>query len=67
MRAIEPVAQLPTFTLLAQDCEDNTNTAGSADARVSPERRTDNFVYEHLPEPNLPPVTALGVQSSWAN
>ena len=42
-----PSARLPTGSLLAQDYEDNTNTAGSAIARVSPEPQSDNVVYGH--------------------
>ena len=36
---VGPGARLPTLSLLAQDSEGNTNTAGSATARVSPVRR----------------------------
>jgi len=40
-------ARLPTVSLLAQDYEDNTNTAGSASARVSPGRKSNKIVYGH--------------------
>ena len=42
-----PGARLPTLSLLAQDSEGNTNTAGSASARVSPRRRGQPTVYVH--------------------
>ena len=45
--AMRPGVQLPTVSLLAQDDEDITNTAGSANARVSPKPYSDNRAYGH--------------------